>query len=862
MTPGSLNAAIAVNPPTGPDPGGARCALRDRCCPIGAQPPIVWFESGLFPTFLSRHGRCGCLRRTRSEEVERDEASIGATRDRRPSMPADSKTQSPNIFSSTQLRRGALALGALLGLMGCAGGGGLESDSSSDGSDGLGDGGGAPTHSSSGSGAGKAIVADFFVATNGNDKWTGKLAAPNAKGTDGPFATIGKAKSAVLGVNKTTRTTPIVVMLRGGTYELGATLAFTSADSGTAKAPVVYEAYPGEVPILSGGAKVTGFHKSAAGKYTATLPSDAAFAQLWVDGSRRYRPRANAGDYLRIAGRDSQNALDTLDMAAGTDLSASWHDLTAVELVVFEKWTVSRLFVKSVDSAAKKATTTAFTNSSTDHGFIAGHRYLAENVKEALTSAGQWYLDRTTHVLTYLTESGEDPTGKTEVVRPVLSHLVTTDGLMETTFSGITFSHTSWATPSAGYPAAQSLWDVPAAILVQNPVHVVFDGCTIAHVGANGIDFQDNDGWSSTPSDPYSAEFINGAIYDTGAGGVRIGPSHATSDAVTAQGVHVANNVVSGGGRFLPSAQGILVGDSHHDVVENNEVFDYYQTGIAMGFCFASGAKGTTVSYATSHAHDNTVRENLVHDIGRGVTSDMGGIYTLTCQTKGNQIVGNVIHDVSHYPGEGSFAPGYGGNGLYFDQGTSNIAANDNLVYRVSGNGFQQNFGRTNTVTNNVFAYAKNRMMDHTFYESSGLEWMTFAHNVVAFDKGSLLGLGWECPSGDCTGNVDLHDNLYWDAAKGGSVTFNLQTPAGHLTLAEWQSTHKEDTGSLVADPKFVDPSPPGDDFTLKAGSPAFGIGFVAFDPTKAGRTSTAIQPPDVPAGAPLAEPADPSTYY
>ena len=30
----------------------------------------------------------------------------------------------------------------------------------------------------------------FHVATNGNDAWSGKMAAPNADKTDGPFATV------------------------------------------------------------------------------------------------------------------------------------------------------------------------------------------------------------------------------------------------------------------------------------------------------------------------------------------------------------------------------------------------------------------------------------------------------------------------------------------------------------------------------------------------------------------------------------------------------------------------------------------------------------------------------------------------
>ena len=30
--------------------------------------------------------------------------------------------------------------------------------------------------------------ADFFVSPGGNDRWSGKLAEPNADSTDGPFA--------------------------------------------------------------------------------------------------------------------------------------------------------------------------------------------------------------------------------------------------------------------------------------------------------------------------------------------------------------------------------------------------------------------------------------------------------------------------------------------------------------------------------------------------------------------------------------------------------------------------------------------------------------------------------------------------
>ena len=40
----------------------------------------------------------------------------------------------------------------------------------------------------------------FYVATNGNDAWSGKLAAPNAESSDGPFATLQRARDAIRAV--------------------------------------------------------------------------------------------------------------------------------------------------------------------------------------------------------------------------------------------------------------------------------------------------------------------------------------------------------------------------------------------------------------------------------------------------------------------------------------------------------------------------------------------------------------------------------------------------------------------------------------------------------------------------------------
>jgi len=42
-----------------------------------------------------------------------------------------------------------------------------------------------------------ASTADFYVATDGNDDWSGTLPVANTQSSDGPFATLARARDAV-----------------------------------------------------------------------------------------------------------------------------------------------------------------------------------------------------------------------------------------------------------------------------------------------------------------------------------------------------------------------------------------------------------------------------------------------------------------------------------------------------------------------------------------------------------------------------------------------------------------------------------------------------------------------------------------
>ena len=151
------------------------------------------------------------------------------------------------------------------------------------------------------------------------------------------------------------------------------------------------------------------------------------------------------------------------------------------------------------------------------------------------------------------------------------------------------------------------------------------------------------------------------------------------------------NNVVAhcrifGGGEVHPAAIGVWIGQSPGNQILHNDIHDLYYTGVSVGWTWGYGparAQGTRVAY------------NRIYNIGRGLLSDMGGIYTLGDQ-RGSVLSHNLIHDVRSFD--------YGGWGIYPDEGTTGLVVRDNVVYGCKAAGFHQHYGKDNVIENNVFA--------------------------------------------------------------------------------------------------------------------------------------------------------------
>jgi len=123
----------------------------------------------------------------------------------------------------------------------------------------------------------------YYVATNGNDRWSGRLPAPNRSRTDGPFASLIRARDAIRQLKSSGRWNGIVtVQIRGGTYYLSQPIAFTPQNSGQKGQPVIYMAYPSEKPVLCGGRGITGFKPDSGKLLSVTF--------RWAKGTAKRAP--------------------------------------------------------------------------------------------------------------------------------------------------------------------------------------------------------------------------------------------------------------------------------------------------------------------------------------------------------------------------------------------------------------------------------------------------------------------------------------------------------------------------------------------------------------------------------------------
>lgn len=602
----------------------------------------------------------------------------------------------------------------------------------------------------------------------------------------------------------------ITVRVADGTYPIAEAVVFEPQDSG-----VTYEAAPGAKPVFTGGKKITGWAVEKDGTWTAQVDPGTSFEALWINGQRAARARFPKNDFIqatgqplealpgkKLAGSPQQTMLQIAAKDAEILRGLSPEELHDTNVVVLHSWNETRHRLAAV---RLEDGTLQFTGGARNFFSLEPfHRVYFENLRAALSDAGEWFLARN-GTLTYKPRAGEKP-DTVDAWAPVAAQWLLFKGdpakdealIHDLHFRGLTFQHQTYALPETGVGFSQAEEPLGAAIEGDGLRNVSFEQCEFAHTMTSALwlrrgcrDITLRDCW----------------LHDLGAGGVKIGVSKVPDERDQTSFVTVDNCIIHTGGRYFLSAIGVLIFHSSDCTVRHCDIADFYYSAISIGWIWG---------YKPTPCARNLVEECHLHHLGWAVLSDMGAVYTLGPQP-GTAIRGCHIHDI----GCGS----YGGWGMYNDEGSTGIVWENNLVHHTQDAGYHQHYGRGNIVRNNIIAYCAEEHVRRSRPE----DFLAFAfeRNIVLMGEGRLFAhvdKNWD------DGRVFLANNTYWKP-DGPIPDF-----AGK-SWADWQFMGR-DTGSLVADPLFV--APEKGDWTLRPESPALKAGFVPFDWKKAGVTGDA----------------------
>lgn len=648
-----------------------------------------------------------------------------------------------------------------------------------------------------------ARAATLYVSADGNDAWSGTLADPNAARTDGPFATLEKARDEIR-KRKAVGPLPmggIAVELRGGIYELPRPLELTAQDSGTQEAPIIYRARKGENARLFGGRVVTGwkpvadpamlsrFDKAAQGQVwqadlkalgitdlqginsPTTYQSDPGLELFFQDKPMTLARYPNSG-YMRIASVvDAEGKARTGEATTPQgrficvdSRPAHWANEKEVWLHGFWVWDWAdvRIPLGSVDAAAR--TISLGPKPGRSFALRSGQWFYAENVLSELDSPGEWYLDRDASILYFWPPA---PLDSGKVVVSVVRDLVRLNEVAHVTFRGLTVESGRGG-----------------AFVVKGGINVRVAACTIRNMGNWAVKVYGGKGHGVVGCD----------IYQTGQGGAHIEAGDRKT--LTAAGHFADNNHIHHTARWDPVYQQAITVFGVGNRATHNLI--HHVPHIAIGFT----------------GNDQTIEYNEIHT-AVFQSNDAGAIYTSppdeTWSMRGHKIRYNYLHNIHGFENKGCL-------GVYLDDCFSSADISGNIFYDVA-TPILIGGGRDNLMTNNLFVNCRQAFS----IDARGLGW---AKGVGTFATKELLDLNYKQPPWSVRYPELL--NILEDeplAPKGNLMARNVcwggkwgWTEPKALPLVKFENN------LIDTDPRFAG-KPPAD-FTLAKDSPAWEVGF------------------------------------
>ncbi|MDX9978876.1 MAG: right-handed parallel beta-helix repeat-containing protein [Lentisphaeria bacterium] len=683
----------------------------------------------------------------------------------------------------------------------------------------------------------------YYVAPAGNDAWSGTLGEANAGGTDGPFATLERAREAVRALKQAGPLPAggVAVHLREGAYELAGTFKLTEADAGREGAPVVYRAQPGEKVILTGGKSIGGFVPHQGEIVKADVGAQGfqgvKFRQLLYNGTRQILARypnfdpenphgggfayvegQPTGMYPKLPGGENVRVIQCKPQDV-----RRWARPELGEVIIYPRYNWNNVSAAIAAADPEQGTITlakdiADPEHPQSRSIRPLDRYYVRNLVEELDSPGEWFLDYDNWTL-YFWPPG--PLAGAAVRAPVLETLVEIGPKADwITLRGFVIEGCDGV--------AVQVQDSANCLIAGNTIHDT--GGKLGHFAAVTIRGGKNCG------------VVGNDLYEIYNYAIRLESGREERETLTPTGHYAENNYLHHIGGLNGHGCGIyLAGVGLR--VSHNLIHDTTRCGIF------GGGNDCVVEY-------NHIRHVNLH------TEDTGGYYVGgNWHVRGHIIRYNYVHDVLGYGrvGDTWTSPHYTW-GIYLDDDHSGAHVYGNIVARTMLGGSHIHAGRDNVLENNIFIDHIRQQMQFSGHTRNSWvvekHWQefqaamakpayrekypelvdadpekiwqmtgnVFRRNIIYYTNPEAKLYQLRTHDGNVFSDNQCDGNLVWHAGLPITVgQYGMPDTPGTLTWEQWLAKGF-DTNSLVADPLFVDAA--NGDYRLRPVSPAFQLGF------------------------------------
>ena len=532
---------------------------------------------------------------------------------------------------------------------------------------------------------------EIYVAPVGNDAWSGRLPEPNSALTDGPFASLERARTELRNLKKNPEIAKngFLICLRGGTYRLPHTFELNLADSGTEEMPVVWTAFPDEKVTLTGSRSIDPWQPIADPDIRRRLTTEAQNnivvidlkqagisplreitqrggpnLQLFFRGDQMQRSRWPKNGWLKIAdvpqtgetrfheGLEREKRFDGVPVGRhygriqfDTPRPQKWAEDTEIYLHGYWTWDWNDSFQK-VAQIDRQKSEIVLAEPHHHYGYTKNQRFYFMNILEEVDAPGSWYLDRTRGQIYFWPPEPLQP-GDLEISASD-QPLVQLDNCAYVHFYEIRFVRNcgSGVKILAGTGNLLAgcnfhLLGLDAVVIDEGTDNGVLS-CDISHVGMKGIVLSGGDRQTLTPAGNYGE---NNHIH------------HFSEWINTYQSAFE----ISGVGNFIVNN---LIHDAPHEAI-------------------------------SLRGNDHLIEYNEIHSIMKE-TGDSGAIHTGRDVTwRGNVIRFNYFHRLQ--------GPGlHGVVAIYLDDFSCGFTVFGNICYK-AGRGTLVGGGRDNLIQNNIY---------------------------------------------------------------------------------------------------------------------------------------------------------------